>query len=85
MQEYWVNVYGSGKDKLLGLPSIYKDIADKHLNFAVAYRLHVKMKPVYVQSYGRGVRSIVKPKDVKRIFLIEQPTHILDKIRFNRS
>lgn len=35
---------------------------DRH---ALIYRIHVKMKPVYIQSYGRGVRPIVKADYIK--------------------
>lgn len=55
MKEYWVNVYKNNTK----WPFDNKDDAIKMdgLGTKVIYRIHVKMKPVYIQNYGRGIRT----------------------------
>lgn len=69
MKEYWVNVYWYPKNKLG--PYLSNQFSDKakaikfgskcyNAKRIVLYRIHVKMKPIYIQSYGRINRALTR-------------------------
>lgn len=85
MQEYWINVYPPDRYNSYE-PNYFvihddKEFSLKHMHRTCVYRIHVKMKPVYVQKYGRDTRpkydgsfakdSVVLAKDFNLSTLID--------------